>query len=84
MLADSDGDGLLAWQEYVAGSNPTNSASHFEAQITVSNGVPRVAWSPDLGAARVYTLEGKAHLNDAEWGPTNSASRFFRVKVALP
>jgi hypothetical protein len=33
---------------------------------------------------RVYTVEGKPSLSEAEWGPTNAASRFFRVKVRLP
>ena len=32
---------------------------------------------------RVYTVEGKANLTDS-WAPTNSASRFFRVKVSMP
>jgi autotransporter-associated beta strand protein len=29
-MADADHDGLLTWQEYVAGTNPTNPASVFE------------------------------------------------------
>jgi len=29
-LADADGDGLLTWQEYLAGTNPTNPASVFK------------------------------------------------------
>lgn len=28
-MADLDGDGLLTWQEYIAGTDPTNSASCF-------------------------------------------------------
>ena len=28
-IADADDDGLLTWQEYIAGTNPTNSASNF-------------------------------------------------------
>jgi len=84
-LADTDGDGYVSWQEYVAGTSPTNAASLFLAQIVLSNGVPTVSWTPDLGAARLYTVEGKASLTDAEWAsPTNASSRFFRVKVDLP
>jgi hypothetical protein len=33
---------------------------------------------------RVYTVEGKETLTDDYWTPTNSASRFFRVKVEMP
>lgn len=82
-MTDTDGDGMTAWQEYVAGSVPTNAASVFLASVTVSNGMPRVAWIPDQGAERVYTIEGKASLTNTTWAsPTNAASRFFRVKVA--
>jgi len=81
---DADGDGFTAWQEYVAGTVPTNGLSLFEAMILMSNGVPFVTWTPDLGTARLYTVEGKASLTNAAWSsPTNAATRFFRVKVSL-
>ena len=83
-LADVDGDGHMAWQEYVAGSVPTNSASVFRTFITVSNGIPWVTWTPELGAARVYSVEGKTNLTGEAWGPTNPGSRFFRVNVWIP
>ena len=83
--ADADGDGYTAWQEYVAGTVPTNAASVFQARIGVSNGLPVVTWMPDLGTARVYTVEGKSALTNAAWlAPTNSDTRFFRVKVDVP
>ena len=81
--ADADGDGYAAWQEYVAGTSPTNAASVFLAVIAMSNGVPFVTWTPDLGTARVYAVEGKSVLTNAAWlTPTNLDSRFFRVNVA--
>ena len=83
-MADVDGDGYAAWQEYVAGSNPTNRDSVLRSLITVSNGLPWVTWTPDLGVARVYTIEGRTNLTDAVWGPTNTGSRFFHVKVGMP
>jgi len=83
--ADADGDGHFTWQEYVAGTNPTNGTSVFKAGISISNGVRTVTWTPNLGAERTYTIEGKAVLTDSSWAsPTNAASRFFRVKVAFP
>ena len=76
------------WQCYVAGISPTNAASRFMATIAVDgNGMPLVSWDPKLSpeeeAKRTYTVEGKELLSD-EWGATNAASRFFRVKVSMP
>ena len=48
---------------------------------------PVVRWTPDLNSnglcnARSYTVLGKTNLTDsAEWAPTNSGHRFFRVIV---
>lgn len=81
---DADGDGHVAWQEYVTGSNPTNGESVLRAALEAADGKPRVTWSPDLGTARVYTVEGRAFLTEGAWGATNAASRFFRVKVTMP
>ena len=84
-LADTDQDGRTAWQEYVAGTCPTNASSRFLTWLTLSNGVPHVFWTPDQGEMRRYTVEGKASLRDTEWASsTNAASRFFRVKVEMP
>jgi hypothetical protein len=44
---DTDGDGYTAWQEYVAGTVPTNAESVFTAWIAVSNGLPFISWVPD-------------------------------------
>ncbi|MDD5706355.1 MAG: C10 family peptidase [Kiritimatiellae bacterium] len=81
--ADLDGDGHTAGQEYEAGSLPQDAGSVFRAGIELSDGLPRITWQPDLGAARIYTVEGKSAL-EASWEATNAASRFFRVKVAWP
>ena len=77
------GAAMAVWQDWVAGTCPTNPASVFLADIAVSNGVPVVSWTPDLGAARDYEVLGKGNLLDRAWGPTNADSRFFRVEVRL-
>ena len=73
---------------YVAGLDPTDPAATFTADITFTNGTTEVSWTPDLNeggakSARSYVVEGKPAMAD-DWDATNSASRFFRVKVALP
>jgi hypothetical protein len=43
--ADTDGDGFKTWQEYLAGTDPTNAASLFYVTgINFSNGVAAVSW----------------------------------------
>jgi parallel beta-helix repeat protein len=81
---NSDGDDHATWQEYVAGTVPTNRSSAFVARVAVTGGTAAVTWEPDLRPERVYTVEGKASLTDGEWGATNPASRVFRVRAAMP
>ena len=82
------GKPMYVWQDYVAGTDPTNMDSRFTAAISMSNDVPYITWSPNLntnGIERIYTVLGKTNLTDAvEWAPTNSAHRFFKVKVEMP
>ena len=83
-LLDAAGKGHAAWQEYVAGTDPTNQESVLLTLIAVSNGMRNVAWTPDLGTARVYTVLGRTNLTGGTWGPTNAGSRFFRARVEMP
>jgi uncharacterized repeat protein (TIGR02543 family) len=72
------------WECYVAGLDPTDGNAAFTAALSFDgDGNPVVSSDPDLGDERTYTVEGVENLGDA-WGPTNAATRFFRVKVALP
>ena len=78
------------WGCYVAGLNPTNATDVFRTVISIgADGAPVVGWDPDLNEGgtkheRVYNVEGRESLTDGTWAPTNSASRFFRVKVSMP
>ena len=85
---DDNGGAAQVWQDYVAGTDPTNLNSALTAMIAVRGGSPFVSWTPDLntnGEVRVYTVFGKTNLTDAAWqSPTNSAHRFFKVKVEMP
>ena len=67
---------------------PTNTMDFLRAVISFSNDMPQVTWTPNLntnGEVRVYTVLGKTNLTDSTWqSPTNSAHRFFKVKVEMP
>ena len=84
-----NGNGLV-WQCFLAGLAPEDFDEYpwgdrfFRADIRLDGGSPVVTWEPDLGRARAYAVEGKEKLSDPTWGPTNAASRFFRVKVRMP
>ena len=50
------------------------------AQMTFTNGVPEIGWSPALDG-RTYDVEGRASLTEGDWGPVDDGSRYFRVRV---
>ena len=84
-----NGRAWQVWQDYVAGTDPTNVLSVFTASIEMRDGVPLVTWSPNLnsnGVVRIYKVYGSETLeNGADWQyPTNSLHRFFKVKVEMP
>ena len=73
------------WECFVTGLDPTSATNRFLAEIVFDEtGSPEVKWSPDLGDERRYSVLGKTNLVDESWGPTNEATRFFRVKVSMP
>ena len=82
------GKSIPLWQDYVAGTCPTNENQRFTAYIGIVDGQVQISWSPDLNEdgqqRRVYTVKGAENLTDEFVAPTNSASRFFTVDVALP
>ena len=86
---DAQGNDMYVWQDYVAGTDPTDTNSVFTATITMVDGAPVVEWSPKLNAAeesrRQYTIYGKAGLESGEeWhSPTNALDRFFTVGVEM-
>jgi hypothetical protein len=86
---DAQGNDMYVWQDYVAGTDPTDTNSLFTATIKMVDGAPVVEWSPKLSVAeeakRIYTVYGKASLEPGEeWhSPTNSLDRFFTVGVEM-
>jgi len=96
-LADTDGDGMPDYAEFIAGTNPTNAASKFVflSATVQSNRLVQLKWAAIPG--RLYQMESSTNLNN--WTPltgwqqatsspltyseTNAASgaQFFRVQV---
>ena len=85
-------NGVPLWESYVAGLDPTDADSRFEAAISVdAQGNATVTWSPDLSgdadSPRAYTVYGKPSLGAADWEAVTDANksemRFFKVEVEL-
>ena len=85
---DAQGNDMYVWQDYVAGTDPTDTNSVFTAKVEMVDGLPVVTWVPKLSTGeesrRTYTIYGKTNLTDKAWhSPTNQASRFFKVSVEM-
>ena len=81
---------MSVWQDYVAGTVPTNLESTLKARIEMQGATPLVTWDPNLNEdgveRRLYKVYGSETLeNGGEWQyPTNSLHRFFKVTVEMP
>lgn len=89
---DGAGHAMLVWQDYVAGTDPTDPDDTFTASITFdAQGRPVISHSPELPAAeaakRTYRKFGKARLNDANWTEIADGEEanynFFKVTVEM-
>ena len=60
-----EGDGVPAWQEYVADTDPTNAASRF--RITAAAGPPSGALGFDSSSSRWYQVLGCSNLPGGIW-----------------
>ena len=74
---DTDSDGDYGWQEYIAGTVPTNRASVFQISISKSNGqivvtCPTVVGGTQYdGQSRFYTIETNGSLVTGTWVRVN-------------
>jgi hypothetical protein len=71
---DADGDGALNWQEYVAGTNPTNALSRlqFTSASFSTDGERGVAINWLTAPGKNYILLASPSLTGAAWTPINS------------
>ena len=66
---DADGDGMLNWQEYLAGTNPTNAASRlqFGTAALDTNGTPGAAFGWLTAPGKTYILESAPAVAGSSW-----------------
>ena len=85
------GTPMLVWQDYVAGTDPTDEKDVFTASITIVDGKVTISYTPELDEARKamrkYTIWGKTSLLDTEWTEVQdgheSEYNFFKVSVEM-
>ena len=79
---DGAGNPMFVWQDYVAGTDPTDETDVFTASITIVDGKVKVSYSPELDEARKtlrkYTTWGKVSLLDAGWTEVESGKESER------
>ena len=88
---DAAGNALQVWQDYVAGTDPTDVNDVFRATIDMSGGTPVISWTPVLSATeaakRTYTVFGRKSLLSGDWTPVPSGQEanyhFFKVRVSM-
>ena len=88
---DGAGNPMFVWQDYVAGTDPTDETDVFTASITIVDGKVKVSYSPELDdarkALRKYTTWGKKNLMDAGWTEVKPGAEadynFFKVTVEM-
>jgi len=71
--ADPDGDGMLNWQEYLAGTNPTNALSALQFLNPVSAASAQninLNWQTAPG--RSYVLQSSPAAGGNNWTPVNT------------
>ena len=85
------GTPMLVWQDYVAGTDPTNEKDVFTASITIVDGKVTISYTPELDEARKsmrkYTTWGKTSLMDTDWTEVQEGHEaeynFFKVSVEM-
>ena len=89
---DGAGNAMFVWQDFVAGTDPTDENDVFTASITfdAATNEPIISWTPELPASeaakRTYKTFGKVRLTDDDWTLVNgnaSAYNFFKVTVEM-
>ena len=79
------------WQDYVAGTDPTDESDTFKVFVAIVEGRPVITCYPKLNpedaAKRRYTTLGKVSLDEDQWAVVPQGReheyRFFKVAVEM-
>ena len=79
-------NGRTLWASWLAGFNPANKDDNkFVVDISVTNNVPYLSWTPNLGADRNYRIWGTETLAEENWKEVDDLkktdAKFFKVTV---
>ena len=91
---DGDGQPTPVWQDYVAGTDPTDPSSRLKTRIAFENGLPIVTSAPELSPAekslRQYRVHASRDLASGRWDDVTNLSsaqrttyRFFKISVDM-
>lgn len=79
-------NGRTLWASWLAGFDPANKDSNkLVVDISVTNNVPYLSWTPNLGADRNYRIWGTETLAEENWQEVDDLkktdAKFFKVTV---
>lgn len=80
-------NGRTLWASWLTGLDPGDpGATDLKLSIAVTNSVPYLSWTPNLGQSRTYTIYGTTALGpDGVWEAVGdlatTTNRFFKVAV---
>lgn len=88
---DAMGNTMLVWQDYVAGTDPTDQSDRFVATISIQDGTPTITTLPALSSEekskRKFSLFGRTSLMSGDWIEISESDaksyNFFKVRVEM-
>ena len=70
---DYDGDGMTDWEEWVAGTDPTNETSQLAIESVRSDAAGRFALSWSSATGKTYFVLGATNMQESQWSTLHTA-----------